>query len=122
MFRAIPIIAISLVSGCSSQNYRDCLNDRAGWEAPADRTIALVVIPNVVRIQSDGTLLWNGSRITAQSLSSRLSAARKLQPTPQTILSADGDATCKAVERVRDEFEKRLGCEDGKCAEAAIGK
>ena len=123
MIRAIPVLSLALfLGGCVSQTYGDCPNDRVSWQAPADRHKALVVLPNVIRVQLDGPVLWNDRPVTPQELSTRLLSAGKLEPTPQTVLIADENASCAAVEQVRDEIEKRIGCEDGRCAEATSRK
>jgi hypothetical protein len=110
------LFLISLLSGCKEATYRDCPNERAGWQRPSDGPLGLT-ITNVIRVQSNAQLLWNDKAVTEKQLVQYLSFMRRMNPTPLTILTADEQVSCQAVEKIRTEMERRIGCKDGRCGE-----
>ena len=117
MFRVMTAAVLCFaLSGCTEGIYRNCPNERTGWQRPSDGRLGLTVT-NVVRVRTEGRLLWNGAEVTKEKLLEYLSLMRRMNPTPLTILTADETASCRLVEEVRNEMEQRIGCKNGRCGE-----
>jgi biopolymer transport protein ExbD len=72
---------------------------------------------NVVSIDSDGTLRWNGRAVTAALVRQFVAIIPKMKPGNITVLKSDGKAPCAVVAETRRVIDDALGCRPETCAE-----
>ena len=102
-----------LLAGCGSEAVypAQCGTPLAGWRTPSDGYGALS-ITNRVSIKQDGSLRWNGKRITPEQLRTYSSMLPEMNPIPFTILQIDDGASCSRVQEVREAISNAAKCVD----------
>ena len=112
--RSSAILAALVLSGCSGeQTYPErCAARLPGWRQPSDGYGALEGI-NKVRMLRDGTLRWNGAKITEKQLAELSATSSTLRPTPFTILEIENGASCSDVQKTRKIIDIRAKCTAG---------
>jgi biopolymer transport protein ExbD len=68
---------------------------------------------NRVSLTANGTIHWNGKRVSFDTLGRYLADSHSLTPEPDTFLEAEMGIPCATLEQVRDEMDRQLGCKNG---------
>lgn len=119
MMRISILLAVSvLLSGCHHQaNYIDgCGTLPANWITPRHGRGVLSVL-SVISVASDGTIRWNGVKVSEALLGSYLKQLGTMNPLPVTQVKFEPDVHCVTVVRLRQLMSETLDCSYGKCAE-----
>ncbi len=74
---------------------------------------------NLVALTRDGSIYWNGARVSRARLSRYLVISHGLNPEPDIFLETEMGVSCRALEAVRDQMDKSLECKApySRCAE-----
>ncbi|RVT92673.1 ExbD/TolR family protein [Sphingomonas crocodyli] len=114
----ILVVAAIIASACSAPAPRACKPPRDYWKKPV-LGLGLHVAWNVLTIDQNGFIFWNGSKIRDTQLGRLLEGSHSLDPEPQVYLEAEMGVTCDALEKVRNTMDETLQCRsgNGKCVE-----
>ncbi len=113
------LIGIGLaLAACARSDPQACRPPRDYWQKPHN-FLGLRPPANDVSLTHDGTIYWNGERVTRQQLSRYLKESHRLNPEPDVFLQTEMGASCRDLEAVRDRMDQALECKrDGAhCAE-----
>ena len=120
--RVIATIAgiILLLPSCAEQKRyaAGCGSVPEGWITPRQGR-GVNSLLNIISVEGDGSIVWNGTVIPEVELPRYLKLARQLQPTPVTQIKFASTVDCEAVARLRLLMSSNLDCSDGLCAEGA---
>ena len=72
---------------------------------------------NVIDVETEGVLRWNGTAVTEAQVQSYLRVVTKMNSSNITVLKAHPEAPCVTVARVRQLMNDVLGCDSNSCAE-----
>jgi hypothetical protein len=84
--------------------------------APATSESRLV---NVLVVQSDGHLRWNGSSVTEAQAREYLGLLPQMVANWLMVLTLDRGADCNTVSRTRKMMDSVLSCNQSNCAEVS---
>jgi biopolymer transport protein ExbD len=112
------VFAASLVS-CTSEQPHACSPPRTNWNKPHN-FIGLMPAMNRLSLDHAGKLYWNGSSISFQTLSKYLTLVHQMNPEPRVFLEIEAGAPCDSLERVRNEMERKLACDQYSACEEGI--
>ena len=92
---------------------------------PPQHWSALPIVPsnshtqpvNVIEIEADGRLLWNGARIGEEQAREYLGILANLMPRPLLVLRVRPGADCAGVQRLRQMIDSKLKCDAESCGE-----
>ena len=101
---------------------RSCSAAPAGWmnpgEHPGDYPLWDHLVINRIRIEADGSLRWNGERVTRSALRTYLARIPDLETPMAVVLDMHGSADCRIVRTIRQDIEELLRCRSsGLCGE-----
>ena len=107
-----------VLSACSNAKPTACTAPRGHWRRPVPSP-GLHMIWNRVSLTHDGTVYWNGSRVSKAELIHLLRNSHHLNPEPDVLLEAEMGVPCETLEGIRDQMEESLGCHsgEGRCVE-----
>ena len=113
---AFPIIVTS-ACGSEPRTERACTPPKSYWQKPHN-FLGLVPLMNHVSISEQGTLHWNGERVSSGTLTGLLRQSHELHPEPVVFLETEMGVPCETVDAVRKQIDDTLECKDtGRCAE-----
>jgi hypothetical protein len=74
---------------------------------------------NEVSLTRDGTIYWNGARVSRVRLGRYLKTSRSLNPEPLVFLQTEMGVSCRTLDAVRDQIDQALECSQAysSCAE-----
>ena len=112
--RSSAILAALILSACGGERAypEQCAARLPGWKQPNDGYGALVGV-NKIRLLRDGSLRWNGAKITEEQLAELSAAVPTMEPTPFTILEIENGASCDVVQKARETINIRAKCAAG---------
>ena len=117
MFAKASFIALALATlGGDAGSYpQQCGTLLPGWAKPGLKLSAPV---NTVRVQRDGSLIWNGSSVNEGHVAEYMGLVGSMKPQSFTILDIENGAPCEQVNLVRKIVEEGADCrETGTCGE-----
>lgn len=65
---------------------------------------------NQISLTHDGSIYWNGSKLSSEHLSEYLRISHGLNPEPIHFLQTEMGVSCKALEALRDQMDQALEC------------
>lgn len=77
---------------------------------------------NVVSIDEDAKLFWNGEPVSESQARQYLNIVRQMGPANVTILAADRRADCAFVARIREVMNDDLSCTPRSCGQVVAEK
>ena len=109
-----------LLGGCHRQTtYGDgCGVLPANWITPRHGRSIMSGL-SVISVASDGTISWNGVKVSEATLASYLKQSRALNPLPVTQIKFQPGVDCDTVARLRRLMSETLDCSYGRCAEGS---
>ena len=119
MKRVIALLSLSLLaSGCGhKQNYaRGCGPLPRGWITPRQGRGVLSIF-NVLSVASNGSLRWNGVKVSKPAVVGYLKIIPQMNPIPITQIKFDPELDCETVKSIRQLMVETLDCSYGRCAE-----
>jgi hypothetical protein len=102
-----PLVSL-LLAGCHHREPTACTPARANWSRPSAGQF--YPIHNKVTLKADGSVLWNGYRVTEASLDHLLGLAKKIPTIPAIDLQAEMGVSCRQLDRLRDYIEVKYEC------------
>lgn len=121
MKRTAALLAFSLlVVGCGDKGTyaNGCGPLPKGWITPRQGRGVLSFF-NVLSVSSDGSLLWNGKKVSKPAVAEYFRIIPKMNPTPITQVKFDPALDCETVRSIRQLMAKTLDCSYGRCAEGS---
>ena len=91
-----------------------CENKDQNWTHRLEQSVS---VSHVLLVTQAGILLWNGSAISPQDLSSRLALKSEMNVMPKTLLRHERGVDCAELLAIKNQIEKSMDCASGKCAE-----
>jgi hypothetical protein len=72
-----------------------------------------------VSLAHDGSIYWNGARISSARFGEYLKETHTMNPEPTVFLETEMGVSCSALEAVRDQMDQALECKKAysSCAE-----
>ena len=106
------------LAGCSNPEQKACQAPREHWRKPHNFD-GLMPMMNKVSLTRDGSIHWNGNRVSSSRFSKYLAISHSLNPEPIVFLQTEMRVSCQALEAVRDQMEQALECNKpySSCAE-----
>ena len=89
-----------------------------GWITPRHGRGVMSLL-SVISVASDGTIFWNGRKVSEEQFSVYLKETTGLTPLPVTQIKFADGVDCGTVERLRRAMVQTLDCGSGKCAEGS---
>jgi hypothetical protein len=75
-------------------------------------------LDNRVHLGRDGSLRWNGTRVTTANIESYASIVVQMRPQPLTVLEIEDGASCDQVQAIRQLLDAHAQCAGGaRCGE-----
>lgn len=110
-----------ILAACSTKEPRACSAPRDYWQKPHNFA-GLVPIMNEISLTRDGSIYWNGTRISRATFAKYLATSHGLNPEPNHFLQTEMDVSCSDVEAVRDLMDRALECRKAysHCAEGIL--
>ena len=110
--------AILLASGCHHQAtyVEGCGPPPANWITPRQGRGVMSML-NVISVASNGTMSWNGVKVSEGVIGSYLKQTRALDPLPVTHIKFGSGVDCGTVSRLRQLMSETLDYGFGACAE-----
>ena len=108
------LLALSLLlSACSKPGIypKQCSALLPKWRKPAEG-YGILVMPNRIRLRRDGSLMWNGERISEARLATYSHASSELNPRPFIILQIDPGTDCGRVRVIRNLVDEQAKCQE----------
>lgn len=65
---------------------------------------------NQISLTRDGSIYWNGSKISPERLSGYLRVSHGMNPEPNHFLQTEMGTSCKSIEALRDRMDQALEC------------
>jgi hypothetical protein len=89
-----------------------------GWESPLSNAQR---VENRLRLKANGTLEWNGTRVSEGNVAEYAKLLTELQPQPFTILEIEKGASCERASAIRNLIEQQVKCRASTlCGETGI--
>ena len=89
-----------------------------GWESPLSNVRR---VENRLRLKADGSLEWNGTRVSEESVVQYLQLVASMPPQPFTILEIEKGASCERARAARMLIDLWVTCRAGPvCGETGI--
>lgn len=109
-----------LVGGCSHKTtYAEgCGAPPAGWITPRQGRSVLSMI-YVISVAADGSLSWNGDKVSRNELATYLKQTARLIPAPVTQIKFASAVDCDTVINLRQLMAQTFDCRYGRCAEGS---
>jgi biopolymer transport protein ExbD len=106
------------LAGCSKPEPLACQAPREHWQKPHNFD-GLTPMLNEVALTHDGSVHWNGQRISPTQFSKYLAGSHGLNPEPIVFLQTEMGVSCRTLEAVRNQMEQALECNKpySRCAE-----
>lgn len=121
MLAKLSVIALLAVAlGGEGRYPAECKATRSGWVTPESGFNIRSPI-NRIRMQPDGSLLWNGSAVTDEQLVEYTGLLMEIGPQPFTMYEIEEGADCRRVEHIRALIHDRLKCAAGEVCGEGLG-
>ena len=89
-----------------------------GWESPLSNAQR---VENRLRLKVNGTLEWNGTRVSEGHVAEYAKLLTEVQPQPFTILEIEKGASCERASAMRNLIEQQVKCRASTlCGETGI--
>ena len=89
-----------------------------GWESPLSNAQR---VENRLRLKANGTLEWNGTRVSESHVAKYAKLLTEVQPQPFTILEIEKGASCERASAIRNLIEQQVKCRASTlCGETGI--
>ena len=107
--------ALAALGGDAGRYPEQCGTLLPGWAKPGLDPSGPV---NTVRVQRDGSLIWNGSSVNEGHVAEYMGLVGSMKPQAFTILDIENGAPCERVNLVRKIVEDGANCRGtGTCGE-----
>lgn len=115
------MVACGATAACSRPEPMACKPPRSYWQKPHNFD-GLTPIMNQISLTHDGSIYWNGSKLSSERLSEYLRVSHGLNPQPNHFLQTEMGVSCKALEALRDRMDQALECKKAfsHCAEGIL--
>lgn len=119
-YRQGLLVSLLLTAGCQDVGTygKRCSAPLAHWRKQSEG-INHHAISAHVRLASNGSITWNGLKVTQSKLSTLLDESRSMNPSPFIILSAEADTACNRVRAIRTLMDARYCSRHWACGEGS---
>jgi hypothetical protein len=114
----IALLAAAL--GGEGRYPAECKATLSGWVTPESGFNIRSPI-NRIRMQRDGSLLWNGSAVTDEQVVEYTGLLMEIGPQPFTMYEIEEGADCRRVEHIRALIHDRVKCAAGEVCGEGLG-
>jgi hypothetical protein len=101
--------AFGATAACSRPEPQACKPPRLYWQQPHNFS-GLMPMMNQISLTRDGSIYWNGSKISPERLSGYLRVSHGMNPEPNHFLQTEMGISCKSIEALRDRMDQALEC------------
>jgi hypothetical protein len=105
----VLMAACGATAACSRPEPQACKPPRSYWQKPHNFD-GLMPMMNQISLTHDGSIYWNGTRLSSERLSEYLRVSRGMNPEPNHFLQTEMGTSCKAIEALRDRMDQALEC------------
>lgn len=108
------------IAGCGPKRTyaQGCGAIPKGWITPRQGRGDMSLL-SVTSVKNDGSIWWNGEKVSEAEFLTRLKASTKLAPMPVTQIKFAPGVDCDTVARLRQKMVATLDCQYRMCAEGS---
>jgi hypothetical protein len=119
--RDLTLGPILILLGCARSEPQACQPPRSYWQKPHN-FVGLRPSMNQISLLRDGSIDWNGKKVSSVTLSRYLDLSHKMNPEPDVFLQTEMGVPCRDVEILRDRMDRSLECKKSysNCAEGIL--